>query len=115
LASLASAFTMTPLSQPFSFVQKEFYALNAQTTQPKSPAEISRLHPSASSAPNYSFKNRYGDVLPLEQHRVRLADVSNDYINASHVGPEPGQFICSQAPLPSTFLDFWRMAWQEVR
>lgn len=105
-----------------SFAQQEFYRLNAQTAaQPKTAEEVVRLHPTASTPENYVSKNRYGDVLPLEEKRVRLRfdgaelDKGRDYINASHVGYGRLQFICAQAPLPSTFVDFWQMVWEQVR
>lgn len=69
-------------------------------------------------------KNRYKDVFALEHSRVRLRGLlGNDYINANHVkcngshaaGKEAGEeaYICTQAPLPSTMEDFWRMVWEQ--
>jgi hypothetical protein len=40
----------------------------------------------------------------------------SDYINANIVHHEHKfEAICSQAPLPNTFDDFWRMVWEQVR
>lgn len=38
-----------------------------------------------------------------------------DFIHANYVvgGPLLNKFILSQAPLPNTIPDFWRMIWQE--
>lgn len=59
-----------------------------------------------------SSHNRYPDVLPFESTRVRLSD-PKDYINASYVNIfEKGQFISTQAPLPHTFIIFWKMVWE---
>jgi protein tyrosine phosphatase len=106
-----------------SFAQREFFRLNSITEQPKTTNDLARLHPTAARPENYASKNRYGDVLPLEKERVRLRyeelrkrnEVESDYINASLVGPTHLQFICAQAPLPSTFIDFWQMVWEQVR
>ena len=66
-----------------------------------------------------SLKNRYHDVLPFDDTRVRLQNNSmrNDYINASHIrfgsSLGPSNYISCQAPLPSTFNDFWMMVWEQ--
>jgi protein tyrosine phosphatase len=58
-------------------------------------------------------KNRYGDILPYDDTRVKLrtAEDGNDYINANFVtfpnGSNPLMFICSQAPLATTISDQW--------
>jgi len=55
-------------------------------------------------------------ILPIEDSRVRLQgdNLSSDFINANavHVGREFG-FICTQAPLIKTFMEFWLMVWQQ--
>jgi protein tyrosine phosphatase len=67
-------------------------------------------------------KNRYSNVFPPESTRVVLKDVEgygSDYINASHVTNEEKDkakdepLILTQAPLPNTFKDFWRMLWEK--
>ncbi|KIW48737.1 uncharacterized protein PV06_01302 [Exophiala oligosperma] len=66
-------------------------------------------------------KNRYNNIFPYDHTRVRLQDVPNDscdYINASHVKAEYSNrhYIATQAPIPATFNDFWRVVWeQDVR
>jgi len=65
-------------------------------------------------------KNRYSNVLPFEETRVKLAAADevagSDYINANWVdGLVPGserQYISTQGPLPDTVEDFWRMVWE---
>ncbi|XP_066251269.1 tyrosine-protein phosphatase non-receptor type 23 [Euwallacea similis] len=60
----------------------------------------------------YPMKNRFPDILPYDYSRVELKSVSDDYINASfvkQVSPFGPQFIVTQAPLQSTFGDFWAM------
>ncbi|KAG7263533.1 hypothetical protein CRUP_013089 [Coryphaenoides rupestris] len=68
------------------------------------------------------IKNRYSDVLCLDQSRVRLCelcddeDETSDYINASFMdGYKRGNaYIATQGPLPKTFEDFWRMVWEQM-
>ena len=55
-------------------------------------------------------RNRYRDVVTLDDTRVRLQSKSPDYINASFVGG--GRFIAAQAPLRETTPDFWLMCWE---
>lgn len=63
-------------------------------------------------------KNRYNNIFPFDHTRVRLQNVprgSCDYINASHVKAEFShrQYIATQAPIPATFNDFWRVVWEQ--
>eukprot|EP00117_Sycon_ciliatum_P025605 scpid34510/ scgid21219/ Receptor-type tyrosine-protein phosphatase-like N; Islet cell antigen 512; Islet cell autoantigen 3; PTP IA-2 len=66
-----------------------------------------------------SGKNRYPDILPYNNHRVRL-DCSNnasrsDYINATAIfdrNPRYPTHIATQGPLDSTVADFWQMVWE---
>ncbi|XP_030747813.1 tyrosine-protein phosphatase non-receptor type 23 [Sitophilus oryzae] len=60
----------------------------------------------------YPMKNRYPDILPYDYSRVELKYSDDDYINASFIeqlSPFSPQFIVTQAPLASTFSDFWTM------
>ncbi|VDO08360.1 unnamed protein product [Haemonchus placei] len=63
-------------------------------------------------------KNRYLDVVCLDETRVKLTlDVppSTDYIHANWIKFEGHDkvFIATQAPLDNTIEDFWRMVFQE--
>ncbi|KAL4888532.1 protein-tyrosine phosphatase-like protein [Aspergillus ambiguus] len=66
-------------------------------------------------------KNRYNDIYPFDHSRVKLQDVSPDgcdYVNASFLKAEysDNRYIATQAPVPDTFADFWRVVWeQDVR
>lgn len=58
------------------------------------------------------LKNRYKDVLPFEETRVKLRRQNeDDYINASHLSSRwsNNRYIATQGPLKSTVGDFWRM------
>jgi len=59
-------------------------------------------------------KNRYPNILPKEQTRIRLSVIpgveGSDYINANLL---TDSYIACQAPLPATFGDFWRMVWEQ--
>uniref|UniRef100_A0A8B9HZ24 protein-tyrosine-phosphatase n=1 Tax=Astyanax mexicanus TaxID=7994 RepID=A0A8B9HZ24_ASTMX len=69
-------------------------------------------------APENRTKNRYNNVLPYDNSRVKLSVLGSsfdDYINASYM---PGhtsrkEFIAAQGPLPCTVNDFWRMTWEK--
>ncbi|KAL2088528.1 hypothetical protein ACEWY4_015427 [Coilia grayii] len=69
-------------------------------------------------APENRTKNRYNNVLPYDNSRVKLSILGSsfdDYINASNM---PGynsrkEFIAAQGPLPGTVNDFWRMVWEK--
>uniref|UniRef100_A0AAQ5Z8P0 Tyrosine-protein phosphatase non-receptor type 9 n=1 Tax=Amphiprion ocellaris TaxID=80972 RepID=A0AAQ5Z8P0_AMPOC len=60
------------------------------------------------------IKNRYSDVLCLDQSRVRLCQLY--YINASFMDgyKRSNAYIATQGPLPKTFGDFWRMVWEQM-
>ncbi|XP_071009256.1 tyrosine-protein phosphatase non-receptor type 9-like isoform X1 [Oncorhynchus clarkii lewisi] len=63
-------------------------------------------------------RNRYGDVLCLDQTRVRLKTRQNersDYINASFMDgyKQKNAYIGTQGPLEKTYGDFWRMVWEQ--
>lgn len=63
-------------------------------------------------------KNRYKNMLPYDHSRVRLQNVSSgdcDYVNASHLKAQRSNkhYIASQAPVPATFSDFWRVVWEQ--
>ena len=62
---------------------------------------------------NHKQLNRYPDVVPFENTRVKL-DTEDAYINASYIEICPRyRFIAAQAPLPQCFTDFWFMIWQK--
>ncbi|KAK7891790.1 hypothetical protein WMY93_023753 [Mugilogobius chulae] len=63
-------------------------------------------------------RNRYGDVLCLDQTRVKLKLKRNersDYINASYMDgyKQKNAYIGTQGPLERTYGDFWRMVWEQ--
>jgi len=64
-------------------------------------------------------KNRYRNVLPYDDSRVRLwqqpGDPFSDYINASFINgyQQDKEFIAAQGPTIHTVADFWRMIWEQ--
>eukprot|EP00049_Salpingoeca_infusionum_P019053 m.359949 g.359949 ORF g.359949 m.359949 type:complete len:1714 (-) comp18827_c0_seq1:378-5519(-) len=61
-------------------------------------------------------RNRYRDILPYDDTRVKLEGMQNDYINASHVtyrvGSSEFKYLMTQGPKPTTCEHFWAMVWQ---
>nr|CAD7395354.1 unnamed protein product [Timema cristinae] len=82
---------------------------------------ISQVTPKVDELPEGAeAKNRYANVIPLPETRVKLSSVEgdtlSDYINANYVrGPKDAEkfYIACQAPLQSTITDFWRMVWEQ--
>ncbi|XP_031571457.1 tyrosine-protein phosphatase non-receptor type 4-like isoform X2 [Actinia tenebrosa] len=64
-------------------------------------------------------KNRYRDILPYDDTRVKLLKGNSDYINANYVNMEiPSRhivltYIAAQGPLEKTCGDFWQMVWEK--
>ncbi|EFN65023.1 Tyrosine-protein phosphatase non-receptor type 11 [Camponotus floridanus] len=81
--------------------------------------------------PENRAKNRYKNILPFDDTRVRLKDVDPnipgaDYINANYIKNEEDPinsgsdittfgkyYIATQGCLPNTIQDFWHMVYQE--
>ncbi|VDP18221.1 unnamed protein product [Echinostoma caproni] len=67
--------------------------------------------------PENMNKNRYSNVLAYDHTRVILREVGHksDYINANYVDGYHRRcaYIATQGPTPSTFDDFWLMAWEQ--
>ncbi|XP_076313696.1 protein tyrosine phosphatase non-receptor pez isoform X3 [Tachypleus tridentatus] len=69
--------------------------------------------------PENISRNRFKDVLPYEENRVRLTpnkENKSGYINASHITVSIGGvqrfYIAAQAPLSNTVHSFWQMIWE---
>ncbi|KRT79393.1 hypothetical protein AMK59_8201, partial [Oryctes borbonicus] len=68
---------------------------------------------------NNKRKNRYINIMPYDETRVKLSMDSNenyeDYINASYIKgySRTPEYIATQGPMESTLEDFWRMIIQE--
>jgi protein tyrosine phosphatase len=102
---------------PRSYLRRQFEELEAySSTLPGLPHDVFQRY----TAPPLAFKNRYRLVLPLSDARVKLRNIDgclieenqNDYINANYVGHDK-RYIATQAPLPRSIPDFWRMVWGE--
>jgi len=81
--------------------------------------EMTKVYKTACDCLNFC-KNRYCDNLPNEETRVKLSEdiFGCDFINANMVDYDDNfninekRFILTQAPLPNTFEDFWKMIWE---
>ncbi|ODV64346.1 uncharacterized protein ASCRUDRAFT_84165 [Ascoidea rubescens DSM 1968] len=66
-----------------------------------------------SSGLELGSKNRYKDIIPYENTRVKLSNAKNDsdYINASYLSSffSQNKYIATQGPLSTTIADFWEM------
>eukprot|EP01129_Flabellula_baltica_P008479 TRINITY_DN3373_c0_g1_i2.p1 TRINITY_DN3373_c0_g1~~TRINITY_DN3373_c0_g1_i2.p1 ORF type:complete len:358 (-),score=53.58 TRINITY_DN3373_c0_g1_i2:136-1209(-) len=89
--------------------------------------ELEARHPSATHPANFK-KNRYMNVLPVEEYRVVLDEdrvnfreyrlgetdgLKSDYINASYIYEGEKRYIAAMAPMNDTFDDFWQMVWEQ--
>lgn len=62
-----------------------------------------------------AMKNRVPDIMPYDCSRVVITTLKDDYINASHIkdlSRNTAHYIATQAPLPSTYRDFWVMIYE---
>ena len=107
-------------------MNKKFYSLQFSGA-PRVEDEFHRLGTSVAPSANFKGanmncnkqKNRYANVLPYDESRVKLSLIpgveGSDYINANYINGymKKKAFIATQAPIPDTISDFWRMVWQE--
>merc|ERR550534_172212 len=109
---------------PCGQMEKELMTLDKTGTWPtffkkmvecsNAACQMSGLTTRISGNPANAPLNRYKDVLPWDQSRVKLAGSGlMDYINASHVTPEIAgiqelkrRYILAQAPLDNTVPHF---------
>lgn len=70
---------------------------------------------SCSEAASHPSKNRYTDILPFNDDRVKLQNLQDDYINASYVDgfEKENEFIATQGPLRETCDQFWMLVWEQ--
>ncbi|BES93408.1 tyrosine phosphatase, non-receptor type nt6 [Nesidiocoris tenuis] len=85
----------------------------------KIPKQRNNANFTVAMLPENTSRNRFSDVLPYEDNRVRLSPSKENrhgYINASHitatVGSQQRFYIAAQSPLNSTIGTFWQMVWE---
>lgn len=92
-------------------VEEEFQRLAASVVPPS--------QFKAANLPCNKTKNRYANVLPYDDSRIKLSLIpgveGSDYINANYIDGymKKKAFIATQAPIPDTISDFWRMVWMQ--
>ncbi|XP_028413448.1 tyrosine-protein phosphatase Lar-like isoform X5 [Dendronephthya gigantea] len=113
--------------EDFPETMKQMMNVNPETGVPRVEEEFQSLGravipPVQFKAANMNCnkqKNRYANVLPYDDSRVKLCLIpgveGSDYINANFIDGymKKKAFIATQAPIPDTISDFWRMVWQE--
>ncbi|KAG8894983.1 hypothetical protein FRC00_008200 [Tulasnella sp. 408] len=88
-------------------------------TDPSPPDDPEYFPFSITAGVEKGHKNRYRNIWPFDHARVRLhseaTDDGSDYINASYIQPRGTrrQYIATQGPLPSTYIDFWSLVWEQ--
>ncbi len=112
----SSSIALGPYVGPLTVsIYKQFKHLDAEYRHTNSSE-----YPTAISC-NNRHKNRYSNVLPNEKTRVKINQLGGcctcgeDYINANKINVKKSMntYIVSQAPLPYTFHDFWKMVWEQ--
>ncbi|XP_077968694.1 uncharacterized protein LOC144422771 [Styela clava] len=63
------------------------------------------------SNPDLKKKNRYKNILPFDETRVKLSPEGSGYINACYIDGhnKRRKYIATQGPLSTTVDDFWQM------
>ena len=99
------------------------YALRAISQEFKLIRKLTETkYHTAQIAKRQKGKDRYGDLGPFKHTQVKLRSKEkafdtnvDNYINANHIrsAKQRNIFIATQGPLDTTFLNFWRMVWQE--
>jgi receptor-type tyrosine-protein phosphatase gamma len=103
------------IAKEFEQLEESFYSEYEQIIN-----SVEYIYSPAFEENNYC-KNRYDNIIPLEQTRVCLKNYSliglqTDYINANYIDnlshSIERSYIACQAPLPRTFSAFWLMIWE---
>ncbi|KAK3808647.1 MAG: protein-tyrosine phosphatase-like protein [Benniella sp.] len=118
LEAIHSRTGKTHLAENFQRIEVSEKNRLAQVMAPQEIHSDKQLDFSICAGLEKGLKNRYNHVWPFEHNRVRIKECKegdDDYINASHLKAPFGQgsYIASQAPLPSTFEDFWKVVWEQ--
>ncbi|CAG8578867.1 6525_t:CDS:1 [Paraglomus occultum] len=98
-------------------LQKKFRKLESEESERSKQANdtASRFSLTIANSKAAGPYNRYMDIMPYNQTRVKLLSGKTDYINASYLDA-PGKirrYIAAQGPLSKTIDDFWLMIWEQ--
>jgi protein tyrosine phosphatase len=124
---------VAPIARPYSFnittleqriastkVDEEYAEISTETNpNPRlNPVYAAKIYQYADGVPEEEIleKNRYVDILPINDTRVTLQP-DNGYINANYINGlsewTMRKFIATQAPIDNTIIDFWKMVSQQ--
>uniref|UniRef100_A0A914P0B4 protein-tyrosine-phosphatase n=1 Tax=Meloidogyne incognita TaxID=6306 RepID=A0A914P0B4_MELIC len=89
-----------------------------QKVNSESDSQAKKLSLCCNLSNNFHEKNRYRNVLPYDQNRIKLQSASSEheaYINASplELPFAKRNYILTQGPLPNTTGDFWQMIYEQ--
>ncbi|KAL5251009.1 hypothetical protein ACHWQZ_G016668 [Mnemiopsis leidyi] len=105
------------LSKYRRLMQDTYYLLDREYDEIKCEVPPSNFNYMHAKKPENKIKNRFVDILPYDETRVKLRtspDHPSDYVNACFVTNMSNQleFIAAQGPKEETMGDFWQMIWE---
>ncbi|XP_074651513.1 uncharacterized protein LOC141906180 isoform X2 [Tubulanus polymorphus] len=106
-------------SKPTKFIGLPNFRLDMEMLEDEFEKLYNVMPRSSEVPPGAENKNRFANVIPIEESRVMLKTVygavASEYINANYIKGyrrRPKVYIATQAPMKNTIGDLWRMVWE---